>query len=239
MEGLKELYEQERYMELQKTCQEAIDAGKEDAGIFGYCACAQAARNNLSRPSLKEGIENLKKAFSCGKEYGEEGYLKELYKEFTAQVKKAMASSETMIAGLSLSAEIMVSYRECLALGIQALLDAAELAGEDGEEAVTLDNKKMALHYMREYCLTRQYDVDMGKNVLHKTDNIADKAREKYVAAYDRIVEEIRQKEPGFEPEEDIQREKKLPYQEEREKREKEEAEGKKRGILEKFMDLF
>lgn len=239
MEELRELYGQKRYMELQKKCQEQMESPEAGAEVYGYCACAQAARNNLSRPSLKEGTANFRKAFARGKEEQKLPYLEELYASFAGEVKKALAASEQMIASLSLDAEIMLSYRECLSLGIEALLAAAEEAEAAGLGADTEEPRKEALRYMREYCLTRHYDVDMGKNVMHKSDNIPDEVRAEYVARYDQLVQKIREKDPAFEPEEDIQRERKLPSQERQEERAREEAEGKKRSLLDKFMDLF
>lgn len=228
---LKSLYEERKMTGLWKLCRKEMEAGRENAAICGYYACACASRNSLSRISLKEGNEAFLKASRICENQEEK---KRLYEIFTKEVTDGIRRVRGEMQTVSKTKSVIGAYRDCMRLSADALLLAVRVGEEIGQQDV-LSVQKEAASCMVWLCAVEKYENDMGKYVVKGIDNAPEEIRVKYTALYDSLVERIKEQEPAYVPQE-IQRE----YVDPRFKEYTEEKpENEKKGLLRRLSELL
>ena len=118
-----------------------------------HISCGLAARSNFSHFTMEQAIDLFRKAGKCSKGNPEQQQL--LYHLFTVEVIKAVQRYEDTFSSVSMTNEIVESYRNSMRLAADALQEAVALGERltqfslDGESSV-LSAKKLAVHCMVE-----------------------------------------------------------------------------------------
>ena len=204
MEELKELYESKKYAALDRACRKAEAGDSQDFEVYLYHACGLAARSNFSHFTMEQAIDLFRKAGKCSKGNPEQQQL--LYHLFTVEVIKAVQRYEDTFSSVSMTNEIVESYRNSMRLAADALQEAVVVGEQltqlplDGESSV-LSAKKLAVHCMVELCKVRKYEVDMGKAISKRTNNAPEEIRSRYAILYDNLTEQIQAVDTEYEPE--------------------------------------
>ena len=197
MGELKKLYEERNMAELVTRCREILDAGSAEFEVYMYMACAQAARNNLSRLFLEEAMQMFDKAAELAKDNAD--FSAELFDNFVKEVYKSLEKSDAMFGEIAMTADSVQAYRDCMRLGADALLKAADFA--DRLQIIdTLEAKKRAVSCMVKLCAVYHFEQDLGKVKVKKVGNAPDDIREAYNAKYDEAVVLIRGKDASYVP---------------------------------------
>jgi len=231
MEEMRQLYKERKMTALLKLCQEQEAAGSSSFGLFAHLAYVHAARNNLSRLSLGQGAEYFGKASELAGADSEK--KKELYENFTKEILLGMEKTQAMFEDISLTADVILSYRDYMKINADALVQAAEVGEEAGCNVLAVLEE--AVLCMVRLCAVYKYDQDLGKAVVHKVDNAPAQIREEYNAKYDQLTEKIRGRKADYEAPE-IQREAEEPAPS---RTQVKEEPGKKKGLIDKLLDFF
>lgn len=236
MGEIRSLYEERKIAEVAALCQKELDAGNADFEVYAYMACAQAARNNLSRLSLEEAMAMFSKAAETAD--GNAQAASELYDSFVKEILGSLEKTDEMFAGVAMTADTVQAYRDCMKSGAEALLMAAAF-GESAVHADTLDVKKRAASCMVKLCAVYYFEQDLGKVKVKKVGNAPDDIRETYTEKYDELVSKIQEKDTSYVPEE-IQRERiDAEHPQKKPEENMEDGKPKKKSLIDKLLDFF
>lgn len=173
-----------------------MDTGQRVDEIIKLCR-----KNDLSRQTLGAAAALFREAAALAENEKER---RTLFETFVSEVISQEEKTESLFHNISLTSDVVRSYRDCMRITVDALEAAAEL-GKTLPGTSCLDIQKREISCMIRLCAVYRYEVDMGKTILKQTDNASGDVRRAYNEKYDILVAKIREQEPDYMPEE-IQR---------------------------------
>ena len=154
---------------------------------------------------MEQAIDLFRKAGKCSKGNPEQQQL--LYHLFTVEVIKAVQRYEDTFSSVSMTNEIVESYRNSMRLAADALqeavvLEEATYAASFGRGEQCAVSKKLAVHCMNgNYAKYVSMRLIWGKLFPNGQTMHLEEIRSRYAILYDNLTEQIQAVDTGYEPE--------------------------------------